>query len=66
MSKKVIACNCAMCKKPFSLRYGIEHGIQYGDIQIEEATYPWSTATNIKHYARICTKCLNKLKEEIK
>ena len=65
MNKKVSTFKCDICKKLILLERGIEHDVQYGMVQIDEMTYPWTTSTTVKHYARICKKCLNKLVEEL-
>lgn len=65
MAKKVSTFKCDICKKLFPIERGIEHGVQYGMVQIDEMTYPWTTSTTVKHYARICKKCLNKFLEEL-
>lgn len=65
MAKKVSTFKCDVCKKLFPLEHGIEHGVQYGMVQIDEMTYPWTTNTTVKHYGRICKKCLNKFLEEL-
>lgn len=65
MAKKVSTFKYGICKKLFPIERGIEHGVQYGMVQIDEMTYPWTTSTTVKHYARICKKCLNKFLEEL-